>query len=859
MKGKVRSVCIILFLLYLLGGCGEKNEGISWVLECEYLSEPLGVEVGSTVRLSWSLPDVEGIGDDSLYIFLSENQEAVEKREASCLYKKLSPLSVMVACEGVRLQPGITYYWSVGTEKMVSGIASFTTAFLLDGALWISDGKDIHDKSSAIYRKKVTVRQALEHAYFVVASAGLHEVSINDLKVGNHCLDPMFTRFDKRVLSVTHDVTSTLHEGENELCVQLGNGWYNHQSVAVWNYDKASWRRRPCFCGKLILEYKNGEREEIRTDESWISSVSPVIFNSIYTAEHYDACMERDTLDFGSVVAVASPTEQIRSQMVNPIRITDTLHCVALNKLNDSLYVYSFPRNIAGITRLSVNGEKGVVLRLKHGELLYSDGRVNTENIDYHYRPMDNSDPFQVDIVTLSGEDDIFQPKFNYKGFQYVEVSASSPIYMDKESLVALEMHSDVPIRGRWDSSSDILNRLWRATNSSYLANLFGYPTDCPQREKNGWTGDSHLAMEVGLYNFDVITIYEKWMDDFIDEQRSDGTLPAIIPTSGWGYDWGNGVDWTSAIELIPWMIYRYYGDDTLLRRMYIPMKLHLDAITKVSKKCLVDWGLGDWIPVKSESNVELVVSIYYYVDACILSRSAKLLGLEEDAKYYGNLSAKIKHAINTKYLNPLKGIYSDGTQTELAMPLYWGIVPDTLRHKVAEQLNRCVMADDYHLDVGVHGCKTVLGALSDNGFIDTAYKVATQTTYPSWGHWMVKGATTLHENWKTDVIIDNSLNHIMFGEVGAWLYKSLAGIRLDSVENGFKKTSLRPYFPNDMSHMTVSYKTPYGELKIYWEKIGGEILYNLHVPAAMTVVLYAPDFNVKELGGGDYVFRWNL
>lgn len=426
-----------------------------------------------------------------------------------------------------------------------------------------------------------------------MASAGLHEVSINDSKVGNHCLDPMFTRFDKRVLSVTHDVTSTLHEGENELCVQLGNGWYNHQSVAVWNYDKASWRRRPCFCGKLILEYKNGEREEIRTDESWISSVSPVIFNSIYTAEHYDACMERETLEFGPVVAVASPTEQIRSQMVKPIRITDTLHCVALNKLNDSLYVYSFPRNIAGITRLSVNGKKGVVLRLKHGELLYSDGRVNTENIDYHYRPMDNSDPFQVDIVTLSGEDDIFQPKFNYKGFQYVEVSASSPIYMDKKSLVALEMHSDVPIRGRWNSSSDILNRLWRATNSSYLANLFGYPTDCPQREKNGWTGDSHLAMEVGLYNFDVITVYEKWMNDFIDEQRSDGTLPAIIPTSGWGYDWGNGVDWTSAIELIPWMIYRYYGDDTLLRRMYIPMKLHLDAITKVSK---IIWLTGDWV-----------------------------------------------------------------------------------------------------------------------------------------------------------------------------------------------------------------------------------------------------------------------
>ena len=464
-----------------------------------------------------------------------------------------------------------------------------------------------------------------------------------------------------------------------------------------------------------------------------------------------------------------------------------------------------------------------------------------------------------INIVILSGTQDTFSPKFNYKGFQYVEVSASSPIVLTKNNLVAWEMHSDVPVKGTWHSSSDMLNRLWRATNRSYLSNLFGYPTDCPQREKNGWTGDAHLAMEVGLFNYDVITIYEKWMNDFIDEQRPDGMLPAIIPTSGWGYDWGNGVDWTSSIVIIPWLIYRYYGDDILLRRMYVPMKHFMECVEEKSDDYLTDWGLGDWIPVKSQSNVELVVSIYYYVDANIMSLIAERMGLENDKVYYESLAGKIKNAINQKYLSKCDGLYASGTQTELAMPLYWGVVPDSLRSKVAENLNKRVINDGYHLDVGVHGCKTLLGALSDNGFIDTAYKVVTQTTYPSWGYWIAQGATTLHENWRTDVIIDNSLNHIMFGEVGAWLYKSLAGIRLDENQPAFRKTHIKPYFPKDLECLDVSYKTSYGKLQLEWQKKGKEVIYHLHVPAAMEVVLTSPAGDVDNYGGGDYVFKWNV
>ena len=305
-------------------------------------------------------------------------------------------------------------------------------------------------------------------------------------------------------------------------------------------------------------------------------------------------------------------------------------------------------------------------------------------NIDYHYRPTDDSDPFQTDIVILSGKQDRFMPKFNYKGFQFVEVSSSAPIQLSDENLIAVEMHSDVPAIGYWSSSSDLLNKIWKATNSSYLANLFGYPTDCPQREKNGWTGDAHIAIETGLYNFDGISIYEKWMNDFCDEQKDNGILPCIIPTSVWGYDWANGVDWTSAVAIIPWEIYRFYGDTTLLRRMYGPIKKYVSYIESISTNHLTDWGLGDWVPVRSKSNITLTSSIYYYTDVCILAKAARLFGYAEDASYYNTLAQKIKEAINTSFLNKETGIYAEGTQTELAMPLYWGIVPEEDKKKVA-------------------------------------------------------------------------------------------------------------------------------------------------------------------------------
>jgi alpha-L-rhamnosidase len=524
---------------------------------------------------------------------------------------------------------------------------------------------------------------------------------------------------------------------------------------------------------------------------------------------------------------------------MHPIRNVEEVRVASFSKINDTTYVFDLGRNISGVSKIQVQGPKGTVVYLKHGERLNKSGRVDQSNIDAHYRPTDNTDPFQTDRVTLSGSgEDTFLPAFNYKGFQFVEVTSSRPVNLRKESLTAYFMHSDVPSLGRVSTSNAMINKLWQATNNSYLSNLFGYPTDCPQREKNGWTGDAHIAIETGLYNFDGITIYEKWLADHRDEQQPNGVLPAIIPTGGWGYEWANGPDWTSTIAIIPWNIYLFYGDASLLKESYAHIKRYVDHINQLYPSGLTSWGLGDWVPVKTKSPVELTSSIYYYTDTRILSQAARLLDLQEDAAYYQALAQRIKDAINGKYLNRSTGLYGQGSQTELSAPLYWGVVPEDIEEKVAANLARRVQQDNLHLDVGLLGTKSILNALSEYGYADLAYQVAAQESYPSWGWWIANGATTLYENWNIGAANDISLNHIMFGEIGAWLYKALGGIRPDSSAAGFRHFILEPHFVSGLNAFEAAFRSPNGSITSSWKKTGDRIDYHVTVPPNATATL---------------------
>ena len=820
-------------------------------LKTEYLINPLGLD-SPNPRFTWQMND-DRTGAKQTAFRILVNTDSVALAQGKAVQWNTGWLATsenLKTYSGQLLKPFTKYFWRVDIadqNKVKSTkvkIASFEMGMMdsknWQGA-WISDNQNINLKPAPYFRKQFETTKKIKSARAYITAGGLYELSLNGNKVGNHRMDPTYTRFDRRNLYVTYDVTKHLQDGKNAIGVTLGNGWYNHQSTAVWDFEKAPWRNRPTFCMDLRITYTDGTVEVVKSGKDWKTDLSPIIFNSIYTAEHYDARLEQsgwnkinfDDSKWKRVIYRSAPSQNVVAQVLHPVRNVEEIKAKSLRKFNDTTYLFDLGRNISGVSKITLNGPTGTIVRLKHVERLYADGRADMSNIDVHYRPTDDKDPFQTDIIILNGKgEQSFMPHFNYKGFQYVEVSLSKPLNLKKEDLVGYFMHSDVPVAGEIKASDTLINKIFYATNNSYLSNLFGYPTDCPQREKNGWTGDAAIAVETGLYGFDAITIYEKWLADHRDEQQPNGVLPSIIPTDGWGYEWGNGPDWTSTIAIIPWNIYLFYGDKKLLADCYENIKKYVNHIDETYPSGLTSWGLGDWVPVKSKSPVELTSTCYYYADAVILAKAAKILGKTDDYKKYTALAEKIKTAFNNKYLNKQTGIYNNGLQTELSVPLFWGIVPEENKALVAENLAKRVEADDFHLDVGLLGTKAILNALSENGHADVAYKIASQRTFPSWGWWIANGATTLYENWPIDAKSDISMNHIMFGEIGAWLYKAPGGIKPDENQPGFKHILLQPHVVEGLDHFEASHDSPYGKIKSAWKRVKGGVRYEFSIPA---------------------------
>lgn len=846
-------------------------------LKCDYLVNPLGID-NPNPRLTWMLSGTNS--KQSAYrLLVGTDSIAVLNGRANCWDTRMVDSDAMlVTYNGKELLPFTRYYWKVlitgeNGGQVSSEVASFETGMMemknWQGA-WIGDRHDRDFKPAPYFRKTFEAKKTIKSARAYIVAAGLYELYINGEKIGNHRLDPMYTRFDRRNLYVTYDVTTQLENGKNAIGVLLGNGWYNHQSGAVWDFDKAPWRNRPSFCFDLRITYTDGTVEVIPSELDWKTSTSgPLIFNSIYTAEHYDFRLEDknwatagfDDSQWHGVSYRPAPSQHVTAQHIEPIRNVEEYKPVSFKKLNDSTYIYDLGQNFSGVTKVKVSGEKGTVVKVRHGERLSPNGYLDMSNIDVYHRPVDDTDPFQTDILILSGnKEDEFMAKFNYKGFRYVEVTSDKPVNWTENSITGYFMHNDVAQKGHIKTSNKLIEKIWHATNYAYLSNMMGILTDCPQREKNGWTGDGHFAIETGLYNFDGITVYEKWHADHQDEQQPNGVLPDIIPTGGWGYGTHNGVDWTSTIAIIPWEIYMFYGDSKLLADCYENIKRYVDYIDRTSPSGLTSWGRGDWVPVKSQSSLELTSSIYFYVDTDILAKAARLFDNEDDYKHYSALAAKIKKAINDKYLDKETGIYASGTQTELSTPLQWGIVPDEYKAKVAANLADKVKAAGFHLDVGVLGTRAILNALSENGYPEVAYKLTTQDTYPSWGWWIKNGATTLLENWDLQAERDISDNHIMFGGVGGWFFKGLAGINYDPAQPGFKHIILRPKFIDGLNDYEASYESPYGTIISKWTRKKKDITYTVNVPANSTATLYLSDDikgeQVIELKAGNHVLN---
>ncbi len=860
----VRHWLILASVFFTL--CATHAEMVAIRLTCEYLQNPLGIDTASP-RLSWVLDSGHRNQRQTAYQILVATTEKLLKENKADLWnsgKVDSEESLQIPYRGLPLKSGQRCYWMVRSWDQNGRPSDYSRPAWWEMGLlnradwkgqWIGATTNINSLPAPLLRKDFKLKGGIKQARAYICGLGYYELRINGEKIGNHLLDPGYTRYDKRALYVTYDVTRALERGANSVGVILGNGWYNVQTRAVWNFHEAPWRAAPALLMQIQVDYHNGTSETIATDTTWKTSPSPIVFNSIYGGETYDARLEQpgwDTAGFddskwSSALSVTGPAGKLAAQMMPPIKAAEILKPVSITTPKPEVFVFDMGQNFAGISELKLRGPAGTKIVMKYSERLGPDGMIDRSVIQQHIARMDTNQQFQTDTYILKGKgDETWRSRFDYHGYQYVEVTGY-PGTPSSETLRGVSVHSAVPPAGQFECSNQLLNRIWHAGLWSYLSNLEGIPTDCPHREKNGWTGDAHLAAEQGLFNFAPAAVYTKWLNDLADEQQPSGELPGIVPTSGWGYKWGNGPAWDSAMLLLPYYMNEYCADTRVLTSHYENMKRYVDYLTGKAKDHIINFGLNDWAPFKTKTPTDITSTAYYYRDVQITAQAARLLGKKEEAEKLDALAADIRKAFNAKFYQPATGSYDNGSQTSLSCALYQGLVEPENRERVVSNLVFAVENANNHIDTGILGAKYILNALTENGRPDVAYRIASQNDLPSWGWWIEQGATTLWEQWNGE----DSRNHIMYGDISAWFYKALAGINPDPAAPGFKHFTIKPNLLGDLTSAKATYDSSRGKIVSDWKLIGDEFQLTVVVPANSTATIHIPTSNPASVREG--------
>lgn len=870
---------IIFFLIVLLSVQTSFSETKIINLKVDNYKNPLGIE-SKNCSFSWQIMSNDrAIIQHSYRIIVSSSDELLKRNEGDIWDsgEQVSDQSLDIPFKGLALKSGKRYFWKVFVRIKNSPhiFSSFDLSFFEMGLLepkdwqasWIraprvnsnwrdfavareTDLKDSLIYSAPYFRRDFKLKGNVKEARLYISGIGYNVLYLNGSKVGDQVLDPAFTRYDKTVLYRIFDVTNHLKIGGNTIAIILGNGWYNMQTRTVWGFDLANWKAQPKLLAQLEITYGDGTKELILSDHKWKTSSSPIFFNSVFQGEYYDARKEIpewnkqgfDDRSWNPVITSSEHAGHLKNQLMPPIRELNVLKPISIKEIKKNQYVLNFGKNISGYVRLKMKNKSGTQVKILYGERLFEDGSLNQNHISMY--SLDK--PFQTDRYIFKGDGiETWSPNFTYHGFQYMQIEGLDHAPTADE-ITAVEVHTDFKQIGSFLSSNALLNKIVENTENSYLSNFHGYPTDCPHREKNGWTGDAHLIAEMGLLYFDSSSGYKKWIADFFDEQQDNGEIPGIIPTAGWGYFFGNGPAWDGSLYLIPWYVYKYNGDISLMKDAYPYIKKYVDFLsTKADKDLIVNWGLGDWCPAGTETPFEITSTAYYYKAAETLTKMAKVLGNKVDAERYAELSKQIYAAFNKRFYQG-EGIYGNGSQTALSCAIYQGLAQDNLE-KTVQALVQKIQDNNYFLDFGILGSKYVLHALSENGYADVAYKMVNKKTFPSWGYWIEQGATTLWERWDGK----NSRNHPMFGDVSAWLMKTMAGLQVIEDAPGFKKFLIKPSFFEE-ENCSVTHMSRYGEILIDWKKTGKITHLKIQVPCNTSAIIALPIIGKKQIKEGN-------
>jgi len=868
MKKNIQLFRVVLFLFAMAPSLVYGKSKVA-NLRCEYLSNPIGIDAPAP-RLSWQIiPDKENVMQTAFEIRAAKTPKDLLKNDRLVWHsgKTESDQSVNVRYAGPELKSMERVYWQVRIWDNHNRVSDWSEPAywemgILDPQLWqasyIGMNPEINKgetRPAQYYRKEFSISKEVQTARLYVSSLGLYQAYINGQKVSDRLFTPGWTSYRTRLQYQVYDVTSML-ASNNAIGAILGDGWY--RGSIGWGQNNY-YGDRLALILQLRIDYADGSSDWIVTDQSWKASAGPILTSEIYHGETYDARLEmpgwnRPGFDDGKwqdVELISHSKDILIASMSVPVRAVQELKPVRLIKTPKGETVFDMGQNMVGWARLKVTGNKGDRVTLKFAEVLDKNGNFYTENL----RAARVTDHYFL----KGGGEEIYEPHFTFHGFRFVKIEGIQNPGLDQ--ITGIVIHSDMEPTGTFVCSDSLINQLQSNIQWGQRGNFLDVPTDCPQRdERLGWTGDAQVFAPTAAFNYNVAPFFTKWMKDLAADQLDNGKVPHVIPDVLRGD--GGSAAWADAAAIIPWTIYTLYGDVDILRNQYPSMKAWVDYVKGRAGEDYLwtnDPHFGDWLAYSTANSdypgatteKDLIATAYYYYSTSLVSTTAGIIGYAEDEKAYADLAENIKTAFNNEFVTP-NGRLVSHTQTAYALALSFGLLSGEQIEKAARYL-----ADDVrkfgHLTTGFVGAPLLCKTLSDHGYEREAFMLLTNKRYPSWLYPVTQGATTIWERWdgqKPDGSFQdkgmNSFNHYAYGAIGEWLYRYVAGIRVDPAAPGFKHFFLDPHPGGDLEHAGAKLQTMYGVIESSWRIAGDSFAYDIAIPANTTATVILP-FAEKE------------
>lgn len=875
----------------------------------ESLVNPMGVDFRAP-RLSWQIAgECRGTMQAAFQVMVREEEQGelfdsgrVESGETFLLLSNL------------KLRSRGRYFWRVRAWDTFGNEAISADAFwemgLLDESEWQAEWiepeqprqfvtaqlvkdfrvyEELPDTSNCVpchlLRREFCVTKPVRRARAYATAHGLYRLELNGRRVGDLELTPEPTSYDKYLQYQTYDVTELLNAGENCVGIHIAPGWWS----GVIGLYSASCQYGDTIAALMQLEilYVDGTRETICTDDAFRSGVSPVQYAEIYMGEKYDANLEQAgwscpgfaARDWKRVKCLSGYKSMLRGQDAEPIRVCRRYPAVRVFRTPKGEKMIDFGQVTAGKAHIEFSGAPGTEVRFRYTQELNKEGNYSL-NITGNYN--------QATDTYIIGPDGhgVHEPLFVYHGFRYVMVEGE--VQIDEKTLTALSMGSSLEETGRFSCSDSLVNRVQENIRWSLLGNFMGIPTDNPDRERAGWTGDAQMIVETACYNLGLAAFWRRWLEQMRLEQRADGKIPFIVPN--WRcYDESDerrgkntAAGWGDACIIVPWMNYMRYGDKRVLEENYTMMKRWLEYVAVEAAKNPDDigeltperaerlkyiwntgWQYGDWLTpsdcTDDEGNFRYLPrkwplkyftpSCFYIYSADLMTKIALLLNRPEDSERYAALAQKIREASRTELYDE-RGIPKEDRQGAQIFTLYFHVLPQEYEDMILQHLLDQIRENGGRMDTGFSSTQYLPDVLTRAGKVKEAYDCLFSPEPPSWIYEVKKGATGVWEGWQA-VMPDGTVNPVSFLQygnavIGNWLYSTVAGIRPE--EPGFAKICISPEFDDRLDSAAATYRSVHGEIASAWEKRGGKVVLRVKIPANTEAVIALPGAKAERV-----------